>query len=62
MQIRRKRMISTSVQFDDKQFFQLDQILSLGNFTSYASIIRDSFDFYVENKYPELLELGELEK
>lgn len=48
------RKSSTSVQFSDTQFKQLEEIVQREKVKSNAEIIRRSFDFYVSEKYPEL--------
>lgn len=53
------RKSSTSVQFSDTQFKQLEEIVLREKVKSNAEIIRRSFDFYVSEKYPELKKIGE---
>lgn len=50
----RERMSTTSVQMNDKQFEALETIYKELNARSYAEVLRRAFDFYVENKFPEL--------
>ncbi len=50
-----ERKFSTSVQFTDRQFEQLEEIVLRERVKSNAEIIRRCFDFYVREKYPELV-------
>lgn len=54
------RKSSTSVQFSDTQFNQLEEIVQREKVKSNAEIIRRSFDFYVNEKYPDLKNRREL--
>lgn len=50
-----ERKISTTVQLTNEQYMLLDKIVGIHKQrVSSSEIIRKSFDFYVEKKYPNL--------
>ena len=50
----KERKFSTSIQFSETQFDTLSKILTTrNNKTSNSSIIREAFDYYVTNFYPQ---------
>ncbi len=51
---RKRNFSSTSVQLSDEQFDSLEEIiLSREDRPSNAQILREAFDFYIEQKYPQ---------
>ena len=60
MDFEKPRMSTTSVQLKDEQFAVLKKIISLRveiDNASLAQILRESFDLYVQTKYPQFLSL-----
>lgn len=51
----RERKTSTSVQFSDKQFSQLEAIVHEQKLKSNAEAVRAAWDFYVKTKFPNLV-------
>ena len=53
---KKERMLSTSIQLSSSQFNVLNRIIDERNDRpSNSVIIREAFDFYVENKYAHLI-------
>lgn len=53
----RERLTSTSVQFTDKQFSQIETIAYEQKLKSNAEAVRIAWDYYVKHEYPELLKV-----
>lgn len=51
----RERKTSTSVQFSDKQFSQLETIVYEQKLKSNSEAVRIAWDFYVKQNFPHLL-------
>ena len=53
-----ERKSSTSVQFSNNQFKIMELIISEEDkYKANAEVIRDAFDFFVQKKYPQFLEV-----
>lgn len=50
----RERKTSTSVQFSDKQFTQLETIVYEEKLKSNSEAVRNAWDFYVKHNFPHL--------
>lgn len=51
----RERMSTTSVQLNDLQFERLEKIKEIEKIASNAEVLRNAFNFFVQAKYPQLL-------
>lgn len=50
---KRTRLLSTSIQLSNEQLDTLYDIKDFDKKGSIAEVIRNAFDFYVEQKYPQ---------
>lgn len=53
----RERLTSTSIQFTDKQFTQIETIVYEEKLKSNSEAVRTAWDFYVKHEFPDLLEI-----
>ncbi len=54
MKTRREKMLSTPVQFTDKQYLNSEEIMKNEGIKYFSEYVRTAVDFYTEQKYPHL--------
>ena len=59
MEILAKRLFSKTSQFTISQLNQIDNIKHIEKYSSDSEVVRKALDFFVEKKYPHLMNIEE---